>query len=96
MLMNIYIIFFFMFMVGMYSFYLKSDHLLNMLLSLEFVSLILFMVFSLMIWMNLEKFILIYFLTFCVCEGAFGLSLLVNLARSFGNDYLQNLSILKC
>lgn len=44
----------------------------------------------------MEKFILVYFLTFCVCEGAFGISILVRLVRSFGNDYLQRIVFLKC
>nr|UGS80538.1 NADH dehydrogenase subunit 4L [Teliapsocus conterminus] len=96
MLFIMWIMLIMMFFVGMYSFYMKSDHLLNMLLSLEYFSIIIFsfMVYSL--WTSSEKFILIYFLTFCVCEGAFGLSILVSLVRSFGNDYLQSLMFLKC
>ncbi|MGI4704669.1 hypothetical protein ACR2Y9_26870 [Klebsiella pneumoniae] len=37
-----------------------------------------------------------YYLTFCVCEGGFGLSLLVVVVRSVGNDFFQNLRFLKC
>uniref|UniRef100_A0AAU7VC69 NADH-ubiquinone oxidoreductase chain 4L n=1 Tax=Stenopsocus obscurus TaxID=3074946 RepID=A0AAU7VC69_9NEOP len=96
MLMNIMIIFMIMFLIGIYSFYMKSNHLLNMLLSLEYFSLIIFVSFFCILWFSKEKYILVYFLTFCVCEGAFGLSILVSMIRSFGNDYLQSLMFLKC
>nr|UGS80252.1 NADH dehydrogenase subunit 4L [Eolachesilla chilensis] len=96
MLMNIIMLFTVMFMIGMYSFFLKSNHLLNMLLSLEFFSLIIFVCLFVMLWSNPEKYILTFYITFCVCEGAFGLALLVSLIRFVGNDYLQSLSFLKC
>lgn len=67
-----------------------------MLVRLEFVSLTIFFIIIISLWIFLEKYILIYYLTFCVCEGAFGLSLLVVLVRSIGRDYFQNLRFLKC
>lgn len=91
--MNLFILIYF---VGVYSFFLKRNHLLNILLSLEYISLIIFIRLFCLIWINEEKFILVYFLTFCVCEGAFGISILVRLVRSFGNDYLQRIVFLKC
>lgn len=75
---------------------MKRNHLLVTLVSLEFVSLIIFYILELNLWIFTEKYVLMYYLTFCVCEGAFGLSLLVMLVRSIGNDYFQNLRFLKC
>lgn len=82
--------------VGVYRFYIKRNHLLNILLSLEFIRIIIYISLFCLIWVRLEKFILVYFLTFCVCEGAFGISILVRLVRSFGNDYTQRMTFLKC
>nr|ASM91589.1 NADH dehydrogenase subunit 4L [Stenopsocus immaculatus] len=96
MFINIMLIFVIMFLIGIYSFYMKSNHLLNMLLSLEYFSLMIFVAMFCLIWVSTEKYILVYFLTFCVCEGAFGLSILVSMIRSVGNDYLQSLMFLKC
>nr|YP_009443870.1 NADH dehydrogenase subunit 4L [Amphigerontia montivaga]ATU07091.1 NADH dehydrogenase subunit 4L [Amphigerontia montivaga] len=96
MLLNIYYILLAFFFIGVFKFSVKYNHLLVMLVSLEFISLIIFFMVFCLLWLNTEKYILIYYLTFCVCEGAFGLSLLVSLVRSVGNDYFQNLSFLKC
>lgn len=70
--------------------------MLKILLSLEYLSLIIFRIIFCRVWVSSEKYILIYFLTFCVCEGAFGLSILVVLVRSYGNDYLNRVIFLKC
>lgn len=89
-------VFIIIFIIGIYRFFIKRNHLLNILLRLEYFSLIIFVSIFCILWIRTEKYILIYFLTFCVCEGAFGLSILVSLVRSFGNDYLQSLIFLKC
>nr|ALO77596.1 NADH deshydrogenase subunit 4L [Scraptia sp. SCR01] len=84
-----------MFIMGLISFSLKRKHFLLMLLSLEFI--VLFLYFSLYInFMNFfnEFFFLMIFLTFSVCEGALGLSILVNLIRMYGNDYFQSFNVL--
>jgi len=42
------------------------------------------------------KFLLdFYFFTFCVCEGSLGLSILVSIVCSHGNDYLESLDCIK-
>ncbi|YP_009270981.1 NADH dehydrogenase subunit 4L (mitochondrion) [Agrilus planipennis] len=73
----------------------KRKHLLLTLLSLEFIVLSLYFMlsFSLMFF-NYEFFFLMIFLTFSVCEGALGLSILVSLVRTHGNDYFQSFNIL--
>nr|UGS80239.1 NADH dehydrogenase subunit 4L [Ectopsocopsis cryptomeriae] len=86
----------FMFLVGLFSFFIMSNYLMKMLLSLEYLSLVIFLLMFFSIWLMTEKYILMYFLTFCVCEGAFGLSILVMMVRSYGNDYLNSIMFLKC
>nr|YP_009995489.1 NADH dehydrogenase subunit 4L [Ochthebius sculptoides]QNP09944.1 NADH dehydrogenase subunit 4L [Ochthebius sculptoides] len=85
----------FMYLSGILVFCLKRKHLLLMLLSLEFIILSLyFMLFmSLSYYIN-EYYFSMVFMTMSVCEGALGLSLLVSLIRTHGNDYFQSFNIL--
>nr|BBB16280.1 NADH dehydrogenase subunit 4L [Pagurus minutus] len=73
---------FFMVFSGLWSFVSYRKHLLNTLLSLEFIM--------------LGIFFLLFFLTLAACEGALGLSLLVSIVRSHGNDYFNSFSTLGC
>nr|WIL10220.1 NADH dehydrogenase subunit 4L [Stenocladius bicoloripes] len=87
--------FIFMYFVGFYVFCLKCDHLLLMLLSLEFV--VISMYYGLYYCISnysYENYFIILFLTMSVCEGAVGLSLLVSMIRSYGNDYFFSFSLL--
>nr|WNH42458.1 NADH dehydrogenase subunit 4L [Neoperla juxtadidita] len=87
----------FMFVCGSWVFASKRKHLLLTLLSLEFMVLSLFM--FLFIYLNIlycELFFSMVFLTFSVCEGALGLSILVSMIRTHGNDYFQTFSVLQC
>nr|AXS65897.1 NADH dehydrogenase subunit 4L [Tenebrionoidea sp. 12 KM-2017] len=84
-----------MFFSGLIMFSIKRKHLLLMLLSLEFIVLSLYL--NLFIYLSLignEYFFSMIFLTFSVCEGALGLSILVSMIRTHGNDYFQSFSIL--
>nr|ALO76980.1 NADH deshydrogenase subunit 4L [Malachiinae sp. GENSP01] len=84
-----------MYLMGWMSFSLKRKHLLLMLLSLEFLVLCLF--YGLMGYFNLfysENYFNLIFLSFSVCEGVLGLSLLVLMIRTHGNDYFQMFNIL--
>nr|AMP43803.1 NADH dehydrogenase subunit 4L [Satanas sp. KW-2016] len=86
-----------LFVVGVMVFVSSRKHLLSMLLSLEFIVLSLF--FMLMVFLNLMDFESCFgmiFLTFSVCEGALGLSVLVSMIRTHGNDYFQSFSVLQC
>lgn len=85
-----------MFLLGLYGFFVKRNFLLRILISLEFLSIITFILFFLLLWESSEKYLLMFYLTFCVCEGAFGLGILVGLVRRKGRDYVQRLIILKC
>nr|YP_010714908.1 NADH dehydrogenase subunit 4L [Neohydnus jiuzhaigouensis]WDE20722.1 NADH dehydrogenase subunit 4L [Neohydnus jiuzhaigouensis] len=93
--MVVYLLFLMMFFMGAMSFTIKRKHLLMMLLSLEFMVLSLFL--GLFMYFNIlmyEYYFTLIFLSFSVCEGALGLSLLVSLIRTHGNDYFQTFNIL--
>nr|UGS80447.1 NADH dehydrogenase subunit 4L [Lachesilla sp. LaspGHN] len=96
MMSYMFMLIFLMFLIGVYSFFLKSSFLLSMLVSLEFMSMVVFGMFYILLWGSGEKYLLMFYLTFCVCEGSFGLSILVSMIRSKGSDYLQGLTFLKC
>nr|QWZ46345.1 NADH dehydrogenase subunit 4L [Machla setosa] len=84
-----------MFLSGLYVFSMKRKHLLLMLLSLEFIVLSVYMVMFIYLGIfNNEYFFSMIFLTFSVCEGVLGLSVLVSLIRTHGNDYFQSFSLL--
>nr|AXS65161.1 NADH dehydrogenase subunit 4L [Coleoptera sp. 9 KM-2017] len=85
----------FMYISGLVSFSLKRKHLLLMLLSLEFIVLSLYInMFTYMMMNCYDFFFIMIFLTFCVCEGALGLSMLISMVRVHGNDYIMTLSSL--
>lgn len=88
---------FYLFFIGVISFILIRKHLLSILLRLEFIILSLF--FLLLIFLNIfnfEIYFSIFFLVFRVCEGALGVSLIVLIIRTHGNDYFKRLIILQC
>nr|QLY89872.1 NADH dehydrogenase subunit 4L [Neoleria inscripta] len=86
-----------LFIFGIFSFISNRKHLLSMLLSLEYIVLSLFLLlFIYLNYMSYESFFSMMFLTFSVCEGALGLSILVSMIRTHGNDYFQSFSVLQC
>nr|AZH07866.1 NADH dehydrogenase subunit 4L [Lepinotus reticulatus] len=79
------------------SYVLNRNHVLMMLISLEFVGLVIFFFCYLkMVVLIEEQYFLMVYLSFCVCEGVIGLSLLVGMIRSHGSDFISSLSLLKC
>nr|UUA64846.1 NADH dehydrogenase subunit 4L [Leguminivora glycinivorella] len=92
---NIMVVIIFMFVIGNLIFVSKHKHLLIILLSLEFMVLSIFL-FMLMVlsFMNYNMYMLMLFLVFAVCEGALGLSILVSMIRTHGNDYFQSFNLL--
>nr|YP_011002850.1 NADH dehydrogenase subunit 4L [Trichopoda pennipes]WPQ70567.1 NADH dehydrogenase subunit 4L [Trichopoda pennipes]WPQ70574.1 NADH dehydrogenase subunit 4L [Trichopoda pennipes] len=86
-----------LFIMGLVTFVSSRKHLLSMLLSLEYIVLSLFlMLFIYLNIVNYENFFMMMFLTFSVCEGALGISVLVSMIRTYGNDYFQSFNILQC
>nr|YP_009971704.1 NADH dehydrogenase subunit 4L [Palaestes abruptus]QNG56284.1 NADH dehydrogenase subunit 4L [Palaestes abruptus]QNG56414.1 NADH dehydrogenase subunit 4L [Palaestes abruptus] len=85
----------FLFISGLIVFVSKRKHLLLMLLSLEFLVLVLFLnLFFFLSFMNYESFFSMIFLTMSVCEGSLGLSIMVNMIRTYGNDYIMTFTFL--
>lgn len=86
-----------LFILGVFVFISRRKHLLATLLSLEFIVLSLYLfLFSYLLNLGSELYFSIVFLTFAVCEGALGLSVLVSIIRTHGNDYFQSFRILQC
>nr|APX39884.1 NADH dehydrogenase subunit 4L [Clytra espanoli] len=84
-----------MFYSGVVSFSVVRKHLLMMLLSLEFLTLVMF--FGLFVYLSLvgyEAFFCLIYLTMSVCEASLGLAMLVLMIRSHGNDYIMSMNTL--
>nr|YP_010891697.1 NADH dehydrogenase subunit 4L [Rhynchocinetes brucei]WJM99852.1 NADH dehydrogenase subunit 4L [Rhynchocinetes brucei] len=87
----------FSFVCGLYSFMSLRKHLLSTLISLEFIMLITFwMLTSSLSSVGLDVFFVLYFISFVACEGALGLSLLVSIVRSQGNEMMSSFNFLQC
>nr|YP_009471357.1 NADH dehydrogenase subunit 4L [Sibylla pretiosa]AVE15491.1 NADH dehydrogenase subunit 4L [Sibylla pretiosa] len=87
----------FMFFCGLWVFSSKRKHLLMTLLSLEFIVLVLFIIlYYYVLMMSGELYITMFFLSFAVCEGALGLSILVSMIRTHGNDFFNSFGLLQC
>nr|YP_010625203.1 NADH dehydrogenase subunit 4L [Procambarus dupratzi]WBG72643.1 NADH dehydrogenase subunit 4L [Procambarus dupratzi] len=79
---------------GVSSFVSNRKHLLNTLLSLEFMMLGVFWVMVMYIMsVGVEMYFVLFFLTLGVCEGALGLSLLISIVCSHGNDYFGSFNV---
>jgi len=80
--------------LGVLRFGRVLKHLLSILLSLEFLVLIIFSLIVLHFYILREgTYVAIIFLIFRVCEGALGLTMLVSIARRFGGDYIRSLRL---
>nr|YP_010987581.1 NADH dehydrogenase subunit 4L [Bledius obscurus]WON65987.1 NADH dehydrogenase subunit 4L [Bledius obscurus] len=84
-----------MYIIGILVFCSKRKHFLMMLLSLEFIMMSLYLgLFNMLFLMNFEFYFSMIFLTLSVCEGVLGLSILVSLVRTHGNDYFNLFNML--
>nr|YP_009528517.1 NADH dehydrogenase subunit 4L [Athyma kanwa]AYN60622.1 NADH dehydrogenase subunit 4L [Athyma kanwa] len=94
-MLNMSLIIVIMFMIGNMIFVSKHKHLLIILMSLEFMVLSIFFLMLLYLMMiNYNMYMLMVFLVFSVCEGALGLSILVSMIRTHGNDYFQSFNLI--
>nr|QQP21729.1 NADH dehydrogenase subunit 4L [Strongylogaster xanthocera] len=88
-------LFFLLFLMSFLSICLNRFYLLMILLSFEFLMLIVFLIMVIYLNMNMmELYFSMFFLTFSVCEGVLGLSILILVVRYHGNDNFQVLNIL--
>nr|YP_002922069.1 NADH dehydrogenase subunit 4L [Antheraea yamamai]ACD91999.1 NADH dehydrogenase subunit 4L [Antheraea yamamai] len=95
MIMYNLMVIFIMFVIGNLIFVSKNKHLLVVLLSLEFIILSIFLIMLLLLsFIEYDMYMLMVFLVFTVCEGALGLSILVSMIRTHGNDYFQSYNLL--
>nr|YP_010632188.1 NADH dehydrogenase subunit 4L [Cybister brevis]WBP62302.1 NADH dehydrogenase subunit 4L [Cybister brevis] len=86
--------FIFMYFSGLLMFSMKRKHLLLMLLSMEFIILSLYLLlFVYLSCYDFEYYFSMMFLVFCVCESVLGLSILVSLIRTHGNDYFFSMNL---
>nr|YP_009829224.1 NADH dehydrogenase subunit 4L [Greenidea ficicola]QJC59742.1 NADH dehydrogenase subunit 4L [Greenidea ficicola] len=96
--MNLFILsLLFMLFSGVLFYIFNFNHLLMMLLGLEFLMLILFILFLLNLMFFIKQYLLlIIFMIFCISESVLGLTILILMVRFYGNDYLKSLMILQC
>lgn len=84
-----------LFIIGVLVFILNCKHLLSILLRLEYIVLRLFIyLFLYLSYMEFELYFSILFLTFIVCESSLGISILVSIIRTHGNDYFQRFNVI--
>nr|YP_009338713.1 NADH dehydrogenase subunit 4L [Eriosoma lanigerum]AKM70166.1 NADH dehydrogenase subunit 4L [Eriosoma lanigerum] len=87
----------FMLIFGVLFYIFNFNHLLMMLLGLEYLLLILSLLFMMNFMMFIKQFILLMiFFIFCISESVLGLSILIMMVRLYGNDYLKSMLILQC
>lgn len=97
MILSLLTIFIFIFISGLISLCLNRNHIIIRLLRLELIVLSSFCFFYLILSLIMNDiYILLIFLIFRVCEGVIGLSCLVKLIRSHGNDYLHLINLNIC
>nr|UVU30563.1 NADH deshydrogenase subunit 4L [Euceros serricornis] len=69
-------------------------HMLLFVITFEFIMLnIMYMLFNMSNYFNININIIIFFLIINVCESALSLSLIILLVRSHGNDYINSISM---
>jgi len=85
------------FIVALVALSLQYKHLLRILLSLEAATINIFiMLFSLSNNISFNGEISLILITLGACEASLGLSILVSIIRSQGNDYVSSFSCQKC
>lgn len=79
----------YLFLTGIVSFIFNKGHLLSSLISLEYISLVLFLTISCLQFSRDRVYFSIVYITIAVCGGALGLGTLVLYARGRGREYAQ-------
>lgn len=82
---------------GILFYIFNFNHLLIILLGLEYLLLILSLLFLINLILFIKQYILLLiFFIFCISERVLGLTILILMVRIYGNDYLKSLIILQC
>nr|YP_010930328.1 NADH dehydrogenase subunit 4L [Carinata ganga]WKK49917.1 NADH dehydrogenase subunit 4L [Carinata ganga] len=80
------------FVFSVISMIFVRKHILLVLISLEFIVLMVLLISVVFcLKSNYSFYLYVLFMTLFVCEGVLGLSLLVNMIRCHGNDYLSSM-----
>lgn len=84
-------------LLGLWAFVKLRNHIISTLLSLEFASLSLYLyIFNFITLAPREIYFSLVYLTLAACEGALGLSILVNLIKHKGNDFIRTDHLTQC
>lgn len=94
---RIIIFYILIFIFSLIVFVSNRKHLLVTLIRLEFIVLVIYVfIFFMLNYLSYDYYYRIIFLSFRVCEGSLGLSILVSLIRTHGNDYFQTYNVIQC
>nr|YP_010737963.1 NADH dehydrogenase subunit 4L [Frontopsylla spadix]YP_011004272.1 NADH dehydrogenase subunit 4L [Frontopsylla diqingensis]WEQ92373.1 NADH dehydrogenase subunit 4L [Frontopsylla spadix]WPS93647.1 NADH dehydrogenase subunit 4L [Frontopsylla diqingensis] len=86
-----------MILLGIMKFSFNYKNLLVSLLILEYKVLIMFlMLYMCLSFCMFENYFLMMYIVISVCESVLGLSILVSMIRTHGNDYFQGFNMLQC
>lgn len=82
---------------GIWGFITYNKHILNSLLRLEFIILGVFWLIRIQLTLvGREIYFSLFFLTLAACEGSLGLTMLILVVRSHGNDVFSRFNLLEC
>nr|YP_009756913.1 NADH dehydrogenase subunit 4L [Batillaria attramentaria]QIM14723.1 NADH dehydrogenase subunit 4L [Batillaria attramentaria] len=84
------------FLMALLSLAFRYKHLLSVLLSLEAMTMSLFILLFSLFSLSITGETALIFITLGACEASLGLSVLVSMIRAQGNDYVSSFSTQKC
>nr|YP_003891058.1 NADH dehydrogenase subunit 4L [Tanystylum orbiculare]ADB91994.1 NADH dehydrogenase subunit 4L [Tanystylum orbiculare] len=91
MIMSLNFIIWFILFLSMTIFFTNFNYILCLLLSLEFMMLMIFMVMCSFIMNYSNDYMIgLFYLTIAVCDGGLGLSTLIMIIRYYGNDQINS------
>nr|ALR69323.1 NADH dehydrogenase subunit 4L [Bemisia tabaci] len=75
---------------------ITKTHVINSLIIIEYLTLMVLVSMTLLIKiMNLENHNILYFMILLVTESVVGLSILISMIRTHGNDFMKSSAVLK-
>nr|ALC75991.1 NADH dehydrogenase subunit 4l [Bemisia afer] len=82
--------------IMMLSYSLTKTHIMNNLIMLEYlVMMIIISLFMMVKLMNIETHLVLYFIVLMITESVVGLSMMISMIRTHGNDFLKSTMIMK-
>nr|QXP99765.1 NADH dehydrogenase subunit 4L [Melanoides tuberculata] len=84
------------FFMALLSLAFRYKHLLTVLLSLEAITMSMFILLFSLFNSSMSSEAALIFITLGACEASLGLSVLVSMIRARGNDYVSSFSSQKC